>query len=344
METNEVLEDIIPYTRYSSVAWNADNSGFFYTRYPKPGDVPEGDENYYRKLYYHQIGEDHLEDKLIIGDLSEKEELIEIYLSLNKKSYLITRTTDWVKEDLYFKVEKDAEIITICKNLDGHFMGDFVDDRLIIMTDYSLMLNVSNNSIKNLNEGLGIYDCFNTSILNNSFSYSSECGVFISSNIGGIIQSNFVSFNKIGIILRGSSFNVLTDNIIQENELHGIQINNIQHYSDTIYSTNNTLYKNYLISNNQGGKSQAYDEGINNTWHNPSILIGNSWTDWSGEGNYSIDGSSNSLDLYPSVVPPDILSTEKSSYPYFLVQIVIYWTLYELIKNRKLRNKKIKFY
>ncbi len=136
VETNEVLDDTIPYTRYSSVAWNADNSGFFYTRYPKPGDVPKGDENYHRKLYYHQIEDDYLEDRLIIGDLSEKEEIIEISLSLNKKSYLITRTTDWAKKDLYFKVEKDAEIITICKNLDGHFRGDFVDDRLIIMTNY----------------------------------------------------------------------------------------------------------------------------------------------------------------------------------------------------------------
>ncbi len=207
----------------------------------------------------------------------------------------------------------------------------------------SLTINVSNNSVKNLDEGLGIYDCFNTSILNNNFSYSSECGVFISSNIGGIIQSNFVSYNKIGIILRGSSFYVLTYNIIQENELHGIQINNIQYYSDTKNSTNNTLYQNYFISNNQGGKSQAYDEGINNTWHNPSNLVGNSWSDWSGEGNYSIDGSSNSLDLYPSAVPPDILSTDKSSYPYFLTQIVLYLTLYKLIKNRKLRIKKIKF-
>ena len=207
----------------------------------------------------------------------------------------------------------------------------------------SLMINVSNNSVKNLDEGLGIYDCFNTSILNNSFSYSSECGVFISSNIGGIIQSNFVSYNKIGIILRGSSFYVLTDNIIQENELHGIQINNIQYYSDTINSTNNTLYQNYFISNNQGGKSQAYDEGINNTWHNPSSLVGNSWSDWSGEGAYFIDGSSNSFDPYPSTVPPEIISTDKSSYPYFLTQIVLYLTLYKLIKNRKLRIKKIKF-
>ena len=256
-----------------------------------------------------------------------------IYISDSNYSMVVNNHLEEVNQGI---IVYDSSMVDIENNeIKGEEVG--------ICLSNSLMLNVSNNSVKNLDEGLGIYDCFNTSILNNSFSYSSECGVFISSNIGGIIQSNFVSYNKIGIILRGSSFNVLTYNIIQENELHGIQINNIQHYSDTKNSTNNTLYQNYFISNNQGGKSQAYDEGINNTWHNPSSLVGNSWSDLTGEGAYSIDGSSNSFDPYPSTVPPEIISTDKSSYPYFLTQIVLYLTLYKLIKNRKLRIKKIKF-
>ena len=46
------------------------------------------------------------------------------------------------------------------------------------------------------------------------------------------------------------------------------------------------------------GKSQAFDEGDENLWYNPTTLEGNFWSDHEN-GNYEIDGSSNSFDKYP---------------------------------------------
>ena len=40
--TGKLLPDSIERTRAASLAWKHDNSGFFYTRYPKKGDVPDG--------------------------------------------------------------------------------------------------------------------------------------------------------------------------------------------------------------------------------------------------------------------------------------------------------------
>ena len=40
--TGKLLPDAIERTRSASLAWKHDNSGFFYTRYPKKGDVPAG--------------------------------------------------------------------------------------------------------------------------------------------------------------------------------------------------------------------------------------------------------------------------------------------------------------
>jgi len=43
-KTGTALPDTIERTRAASIAWALDNSGFYYTRYPKKGDVAEGQE------------------------------------------------------------------------------------------------------------------------------------------------------------------------------------------------------------------------------------------------------------------------------------------------------------
>ncbi|MGD8605501.1 MAG: hypothetical protein PVF49_13115, partial [Anaerolineales bacterium] len=59
------LEERIPHTRAAAVSWDPDNTGFYYTRYPKPGTVPEGEEAYHRTVYHHTIGDDPADDPLI---------------------------------------------------------------------------------------------------------------------------------------------------------------------------------------------------------------------------------------------------------------------------------------
>ena len=41
-KTGTILPDTIERTRAASIAWLHDNSGFYYTRYPKKGEVPAG--------------------------------------------------------------------------------------------------------------------------------------------------------------------------------------------------------------------------------------------------------------------------------------------------------------
>ena len=54
VETGRLLDDRIPRTRAASLAWLPDNSGFYYTRYPAPADVPGGEEHYHRSIYFHR--------------------------------------------------------------------------------------------------------------------------------------------------------------------------------------------------------------------------------------------------------------------------------------------------
>ena len=74
--TGKLLPDTIEHTRIAQVAWKKDNSGFYYGRNPKKGDVPEGDEVYYLHIFYHPLGTDPDKDPLIWGEGRKKEEIL----------------------------------------------------------------------------------------------------------------------------------------------------------------------------------------------------------------------------------------------------------------------------
>ncbi len=71
VDTGKELSDTIPRVQYptggGSVAWTADGSGVFYTRYPHQGERAEADLNFYQQVWFHRLGTPVAEDKLEIG-------------------------------------------------------------------------------------------------------------------------------------------------------------------------------------------------------------------------------------------------------------------------------------
>jgi prolyl oligopeptidase len=64
------LGETIPRVQYptggGSLAWRADGSGFWYTRYPGP-DRPAAEQHFYQQVYYHRIGDDPAKDTYVLG-------------------------------------------------------------------------------------------------------------------------------------------------------------------------------------------------------------------------------------------------------------------------------------
>jgi len=62
-ETGEVIPGVNGGTAGGSVAWNADGSGFCYTRYPRQGERPKEDLDFYQQVWFHKLGsaDDHYE-------------------------------------------------------------------------------------------------------------------------------------------------------------------------------------------------------------------------------------------------------------------------------------------
>src|SRR4029450_8532958 len=54
-------------TAGGSAAWNADGSGIYYTRFPRKGERPEADLNFYQQIYFHKLGTADTEDAYSIG-------------------------------------------------------------------------------------------------------------------------------------------------------------------------------------------------------------------------------------------------------------------------------------
>ena len=54
-------------TAGGSVAWNADSTGFYYTRYPRSGERPAADLDFYQQVYFHRLGTDIKQDQYSIG-------------------------------------------------------------------------------------------------------------------------------------------------------------------------------------------------------------------------------------------------------------------------------------
>jgi prolyl oligopeptidase len=69
--TAKVLPDSVAHVQYptagGSAAWNADGSGLYYTRFPRKGERPDADLNFYQQVYFHKIGAPDTQDTYAIG-------------------------------------------------------------------------------------------------------------------------------------------------------------------------------------------------------------------------------------------------------------------------------------
>ena len=70
--TGDERPDVVPRvqnpTGGGSVAWNADNSGVWYTRYPAPMERPVADAGFYQQAWFHRLGTRATQDTLALGE------------------------------------------------------------------------------------------------------------------------------------------------------------------------------------------------------------------------------------------------------------------------------------
>jgi len=170
---------------------------------------------------------------------------------------------------------------------------------------------ICNNTIINSNRsGIGLSRSNNNNVKGNAISGNNSRGLEICYSNNNSIVYNAISHNTNGLDFYGSSSNIVMCNNFQENDLFGIAISN--NHDNSWISTNNSIFLNDFISNNNGNK-QAEDNSFGNYWYTASQ--GNYWSEWTTpdtdedavvDDPYLLDGTSNAKDLYPLVAPMGI--------------------------------------
>lgn len=132
-----LLAERIPRTRFCSLAWLPDASGFYYTRHPRPGEVPPGEERYHRKIFLHHLGADPAGDPLIFGEGMPAEAMPAVRLSPDGRWLVVTVRQGWVRAEVYARdlAAPDAGFTTIVEGEDALFDGEVYQDTLYLHTN-----------------------------------------------------------------------------------------------------------------------------------------------------------------------------------------------------------------
>ncbi len=137
--TAEPMAERIPGTKFCSLAWLPDASGFYYTRYPLPKEVPAGDENYFNHVYFHKLGTKWKDDPKVWGEGEPKEKRADVETSADHKRLFMSTRLDWAKNDLFVRdisAAPNGAFTPVAKGLDALTSGDYLGDRLLLLTNY----------------------------------------------------------------------------------------------------------------------------------------------------------------------------------------------------------------
>jgi prolyl oligopeptidase len=123
--------DRIPRTRACSVAWLPDGSAFAYTRYPDPGTVPAGEEEYWRKVYRHRVGDDWRHDEVVWGELPDPTAFPTVEGSPDGRWLLVHLSLGWSRVDVHLVEVATGARTVMVEGLDAVSTFTVVGDRVV---------------------------------------------------------------------------------------------------------------------------------------------------------------------------------------------------------------------
>lgn len=131
------LPDEIPRTRYASLAWLPDGKGFYYTRYPKVGSVPKGEEDYHHHVYFHRLGSLPASDAHVFGVGRPAEDMPAVDLSPDGRWLVVTEHQGWAKAEVYLRdlSRSDAGFVPLVEKKSAVYEVLALNDRLYIRTN-----------------------------------------------------------------------------------------------------------------------------------------------------------------------------------------------------------------
>jgi prolyl oligopeptidase len=251
-ETKEIIEDTLIDVKFSGVSWKADE-GFFYSSYEKPEGSELSAKTDQHRLFYHKLGTQQSEDKLIFGGIATQKHRYVGGSVTEDNQYLFISARNSTSGGKLFMMDltkQNPELVTILDNENT--------DSYVIENDGSKLYIVTNMDAPN--RKVVTVDASNPAPENWKDFILETKNVLSPSSGGGFIFANYM----VDAISKVKQYDY-DGNLVRDVELPGIgtvggfgakKEEKTLYYSFTNYVTPGNIYK-YDI---QSGKSELYNK------------------------------------------------------------------------------------
>ena len=117
------FDEVVQWTKFSSLAWRHDSQSFYYSRFPEPGTVPEEDSTNFNKVYLHKVGTPQAADQLVFERPDAKELAFDPTVTDDGK-YLVLNVwhgTDQQNRVYYHEIESTAPFVRLLDEADADY-------------------------------------------------------------------------------------------------------------------------------------------------------------------------------------------------------------------------------
>jgi len=136
VSAKEKLNDHLNWIKFSGISWYKD--GFFYSRFPKPSKGKElTTANEYHSVYYHKIGTDQKNDKMIIGDRNNPKMTFYAQTTEDERYLIIYSSKGTSNNALSVKdLSANSKFKTMVADFENNYnVIDNVGNKLLVLTD-----------------------------------------------------------------------------------------------------------------------------------------------------------------------------------------------------------------
>lgn len=139
LKTLQKLPDVIRWVKFSNIAWKG--NGFYYSAYdvPKDGAIFSR-KNEFHKIYYHQLGQEQAENKLIFENKQAPLRNFQASVSDNQEFLFITEIESTTGNTLHIKdlTSENSNIISVVTNFKNDYsVIDYIGNKIYVLTNYN---------------------------------------------------------------------------------------------------------------------------------------------------------------------------------------------------------------
>jgi prolyl oligopeptidase len=136
-DDKKIIEDTLIDIKFSGLSWKG-NDGFYYSSYDKPAGSELSAKTDRHKLYFHKLGTQQSQDKVIFGD-KIKRRYVGGYVTEDNRFLVITAAESTSGNELYIMNINDptSTLVTIQDNYESDsYVADVIGSKLYIVTNY----------------------------------------------------------------------------------------------------------------------------------------------------------------------------------------------------------------